>query len=598
MSKLKDYETQVFNKINPAIKFSVTRYVLSIGIFVAIVAFGFVSTAGLGTDLLPNIVIPVVTVTTTYPGASAGVMDQQVTQIVENAVSQVSGITDIISISQIGYSRVIILFDVNVDKNSVMNQVASQVQAQMKIFPTGINPPIVGTFDPSSLPVLQFGISGGGQSLGDVGDYVTNTLQPSLERVNGVAAITTDGNPTVQYNVLLNPDRLSYYNITPQQVINAIIGSALEQPIGTITTRNNSLTFSTQNVPGGVAEIRKILVDSGRAISVDDLGVVRDAQVDTDYARVNGVPVVLVSVQETTEANTIAVVDGVRKLLKVTNLPAGYSIVYSNDTTGPIRASVQSTFHELFMTLIVVALIVLLFLGKPNTAFSVILAIPIAISASPILYKLMGFSFNLVSLLALVIAIGVVVDDSIVVAENVERYRAMGFNLKDSVLRGASEVFSAVVAASLSLLSVLIPVSFIGGFIGLYLQQFSLGLAAAVAFSLFEALLFLTVRLAYTPAGREMDWSDFAKSLIRIPDAIRWGFRVWNKGFAVVLGVLLAIGLLITKHPIFLPVLLAYPILLGLVNFFVTIAISFIEALTHMLHGWTEFVVDKVRDRT
>ena len=148
------------------------------------------------------------------------------------------------------------------------------------------------------------------------------------------------------------------------------------------------------------------------------------------------------------------------------------------------------------------ALIVLLFLGKLNTALSVILAIPIALSASPILYKLCGFNFNLVSLLALVSAIGIVVDDSIVVSENVERYRVMGFTLKESVLKGASEVFSAVIAASLSLLSVLIPVSFIGGFVGRYIQQFSLGLAAAVAFSLFEALLFLTVRWPIPPKRR------------------------------------------------------------------------------------------------
>ncbi|MDA8425806.1 MAG: efflux RND transporter permease subunit [Treponema sp.] len=596
MSKVRDAETQFFNKINPAVKFSVTRYVLAIGIFVAVVAFGLVSTGSLGIDLLPKIVVPVVTVSTSYPGASAGVMDQQVTQVVENAVSQVSGITDIISLSQIGYSRVIILFDLNVDKNSVMNQVASQIQAKTKVFPTGINPPVVGTFDPSSVPVLQFGVSGGGASLGDVGDYITNTLQPALERVAGVAAVTTDGNPTRQFNVLLNPDRLAYYDISPQDVINAITNSAVEEPIGNITTRGNSLTFSTQNVPSNLGEIRKIPVDAVRGISVSDVGVVRDAQVETDDARVNGVPVVLVSIQQTTDSNTIAVVDGVKKLLAGTTLPAGYTITYSNDTTGPIRASIQSTFHELFMTLLVVALIVLLFLGKPNTAFSVILAIPIAISASPILYKLMGFSFNLVSLLALVIAIGVVVDDSIVVAENVERYRAMGFNLKDSVLKGASEVFSAVVAASLSLLSVLLPVSFIGGFIGMYIQQFSLGLAAAVAFSLLEALLFLTVRLAYTPEGREMDWRDFGHDFLRLPEAIRWGFRVWKKGFGIVFGVLIALGLLITKHAVFVPALLAYPVALGLANYLITIALGFIEALTHMLHGWTEYVVEKVRD--
>ena len=179
----------------------------------------------------------------------------------------------------------------------------------------------------------------------------------------------------------------------------------------------------------------------------------------------------------------------------------------------------------------------LLFLGKLNTAFSVILAIPIALSASPVLYKLAGFSFNLVSLLALIIAIGIVVDDSIVVSENVERYRAMGFGLKESVLKGASEVFSAVVAASLSLLSVLLPVSFIGGFIGAYLQQFSLGLAAAVAFSLLEAVLFLTVRLAYTPESKDAGLGRFPAdcgSSSRTPSG--GACRSWRKAAGIIVG--------------------------------------------------------------
>src|SRR5262249_23542487 len=156
---------------------------------------------------------------------------------------------------------------------------------------------------------------------------------------------------------------------------------------------------------------------------------------------------------------------------------------FSNDTTQAISASVESTKHEFFLSALVVAIICLLFLGKLNTALSVILAIPIALSAAPVLFGLLGFTFNLVSLLALIVAIGIVVDDSIVVSENVERYRKLGFSQKESVLKGASEVFSAVVAASLSLLSVLLPVSFMGGQIGSYLQQFSLGLVAAVFFS-------------------------------------------------------------------------------------------------------------------
>ena len=305
----------------------------------------------------------------------------------------------------------------------------------------------------------------------------------------------------------------------------------------------------------------------------------------------------LVSVQKTTDANAVAVAASVRNVLASTTLPSGYTVEISNDTTGPIRASVASTYHELFITAIVVALIVLLFLGKLNTALSVILAIPIALSAAPVLYKLAGFSFNLVSLLALIIAIGIVVDDSIVVSENVERYRAMGFSLRDSVLRGASKVFSAVVAASLSLLSVLLPVSFIGGFIGSYLQQFSLGLAAAVAFSLLEAVLFLTVRLAYTPESKDLGWPDFLKSWVQLPQAIRWGLKSWKKSIGILGGIVAIILILVITHkPVYLLAMVAYPIALGIVFYAGKIVLTLVQSLTTLLHGWTEAGLEWVRD--
>ena len=596
MSKIRELETQVFNKVNPAVKFSVTRYVLAIGIFVAIFAFGVVSTLSLGVDLLPAINIPVVNVSTLYTGSSPEVIDEQVTQIIENSVSTISGITDINSSSSLGVSRVTVSFDPNTDKNVVLQQVAALVNAATRKLPTGIQAPVVRTFDINSQPVIQFGVSGGGRPLTEVNDYVQNSLAPMLERVDGVANITFNGAPAREFQVLLNPAKLRYYDLSSTQVVTAITNNAIDQPIGTITTHNNSLTFSTQNVPSSLDPIRSTLVDTARGIAVSDLGVVRDVASDQDYARVNGLPVVLVSIQRTSDSNSVAVVDGVKKLLATSQFPTGYKIVLSNDTTGSIRASIASTFHELIMTLIVVAIIILLFLGKPNTAFSVILAVPIALSASPVLYGLAGFSFNLVSMLAMVIAIGIVVDDSIVVAENVERYRAMGFSLKESVLKGASEVFSAVVAASLSLLSVLLPVSFMGGFIGRYLMQFSLGLAAAVAFSLLEAVLFLTVRLAYTPDTSDLHWKDFLRSFGRLPEAMKWGLRVWRKGPAIVLGIVIAVGLLILRRWMFLPALVLYPLALGVLNYFIFMGLSLFESLTELLHGWTEWLVEKVRN--
>ena len=597
MRSLRDIENKVFNRINPAINFSVRRYVLAIGIFVAIVVFGIISMLGLGVDLLPAVNVPVVVVVTSFPGATPSVVDQQVTQIIENTVSTMSGITDLNSTSALGVSRVIISFDPNQDKTSVANQVSSLVAAAIRKLPSGINPPTIQTFDPNSQPVIQFGLSGGAASLSEVADYLTNTLTPSLELVPGVANIQVNGSPSRQFQVLLDPDKLQYFNLNPQAVVTAITSSALSAPIGTIQSRNNVLTFSTQNVPADVADIASTLVDAGRGVQVDDIGTVRVVPSSTDYARVDGKPVILVSILRTTDSNEVAVAQSVRKLLNQTTLPTGYSVTFSNDTSGPIQASVNATYRELFLTAIVVAIIVLLFLGKLNTALSVILAIPIALSASPLLYHFAGFSFNLVSLLALIIAIGIVVDDSIVVSENVERYRAMGFNLKESVLRGASEVFSAVVAASLSLLSVLLPVSFIGGFIGRYLQQFSLGLAAAVAFSLLEAILFLTVRLAYTPETHTLDWSDFLRSWIQLPQAFGWGFKNWKKGIGVIGGIVVAVLILVVTHkPLYLLAIVTYPVVLGLVYYVLRIVLSLLQALTTTLHGLVEGGLVWVRD--
>ncbi len=597
MRNLRELEANIFSRVNPAVSFSVRRYVLAVGIFVAIVVFGIVSMLGLGVDLLPAVNVPIVLVATPFPGATPSVVDLQVTQPIENLLSSLSGITSIDSTSSLGFSRVRVGFDVSSDKNAVANQVASLVASAVRRLPQGITPPTVQTFDPNSQPVLQFGVSGGAAPLVDVAEYVQNTLAPALELVPGVANISLDGAPQRQFEVLLDPNHLQYFGITPSQVVTAVTNSAVNSPIGAIQSRGSILTFSTQNTPSSLPDVERTLVDAARGITVADLGSVRDVSAPADFARVNGTPVVLVSVQRTTDSNEVAVVQAIRAAIAGMTLPRGYSLTYSNDTTGPIKASIQATYHELFLTAIIVALIVLLFLGRLNTALSVILAIPIALSAAPVLYHFAGFSFNLVSLLALIIAIGIVVDDSIVVSENVERYRRMGLGLKESVLKGASEVFSAVVAASLSLLSVLLPVSFIGGFIGRYLQQFSLGLAAAVAFSLFEAVLFLTVRLAYTPESGDLTWKDFLGSWVRLPESLRWGLKAWRKGFGVISGIVVAIGILVLTHRWYLvAAIVTWPVVLGILHYVVRIVLSLLQALTSMLHGWTEAGLSWMRD--
>ena len=596
MRPLKELQAQLFDRVNPIVGFSVARYVFSIGLFAAIVAFGLLAATRLGVDQLPNPNIPVVAIFTSYPGASPEVVDKQVTQVIEGGVSNLAGIQNINSNSGSGSSRVILQFGTGTDQNAVANQVGAQVSALARSLPSGVNAPTVRTFDPTAQPILEFGLSGGGASLAEVYDYAQNTLTNLLQRVDGVANVTLTGGLNRQFQVLLDPSRLQYYNLTPQQVTQAINAGAVDQPIGSITREGNTLSFSTRNIPTNLDQLSQIVVDSGRGVRVGDLGTVRDSSSSSDYVRVNGQPVVLFSVQQTQGSNAVAVAQAVRKAIAQTQLPQGYRVTFSNDTTVPIAASINATYKELFNTAVVVAIAVLLFLGRLNTAFTVILAIPIALSAAPALYSLLGFTFNLVSLLALIVAIGIVVDDSIVVAENVERYREMGYSRSEAVLKGASEVFSAVAASSLSLLSVLIPVSFLGGFAGFYLKQFALGLAAAVLLSWLEALLFLTVRMAYTPDSHPRTWADFRTGFPRLPQSFRWGLKSWRTLLGVLGGIVAALVLWRVFGPVGLLGLLLYPFALGMAYYLVNLVLTFLESLTATLHGWTEAALSYIRD--
>ncbi|UWX64929.1 efflux RND transporter permease subunit [Deinococcus rubellus] len=596
-SSTRQRQREFFGRINPIVNFSVSRYVFSIGIFVGIVVFGFVSLRSLGVDLLPTINIPVVNVSTNYAGASPVAVDKQVTQVIESAVAQVIGATSVSSTSSTGSSRVTIQFADGTDQNASANQVASLVAGATRRLPSGVDPPSVRTFNPNAGAILEFGVSGGKDSLDNVYDYTNNVLLPALQLVDGVANVTLSGGSTRQIQVLLNPDKLASYGLTPSQVSSAITSSSVNSSIGTITQNNTSLTYTTNSLLTSVADVAGVKVDAARGIQVSDVADVRNSATTDSYTRVNGLPVVLVSIQQTAGSNAVSVVDNAKALLTGTKLPTGYKITFSNDTTTPIRTAIASTQHELYLTALVVAIVTMLFLGRLNTAFTVIAAIPISLAAAPILYKLMGFTFNQVSLLALIVAIGIVVDDSIVVAENVERYRALGYDRVQAVLKGASEVFSAVTAASLSLLAVLIPVSFLGGIIGSYLQQFALGLAAAVFLSWLEALLFLTVRMAYTPDAEPLNWRDAGRSFLKLPGAFTWGLRsvrtYWFWGLVIVA---LAAIWTTTHKPLYLAGVILLPIVLGLAAYLWGVVLAVLEALTTTLSGWTNGLLGVIRN--
>ena len=585
-------------KINPAVKFSVGRYVFSIGIFVAVVLLGLISVPKLGVDLLPSFEVPVLAVSTSYAGATPDQVDLNISRKIEDAVSTLSGVSDISSTSVSGQSAVIITYANGTDINSAANAVSQAVASIRGTLPTAADAPVVQKFDPNAQPIITLSLLGGAAKISDLNTYATDKLKPLLERVTGVADVSVSGGPSRQVQVLLDPQKLQTYNLTPARVISAIGASALDLPAGNISQNGNQVGFSTRATPTSTGDVQNILVDSQSGIKVQGIGTVRDtAAAASSYARLNGKPAVLISIRKASGSNSVSVADNVRAAAEKVVLPAGYQLLAASDATRQTRSSVNDTYKEFFIGIAAVGLVVLLFLGRLNTVFSVVLAIPISISAAPLLYSLMGFTLNIISLLAIIVAIGIVVDDSIVVAENVQRYRDRGYGLIRSVLLGGSEVFSAVTAASFSLLAVLIPLSFMPGILGQFFRQFGLGLAAAITLSWLESLLFLTVRMAYTQETQPITWRTLGQRLSAFPTTMRRALRTFYRPWGLVGLAVLAVALYFVARqagPVVWVAILFYPLLLGLLRYVLTALYALLEALTGTLHGITDRAVNRV----
>ncbi|MFC6591540.1 efflux RND transporter permease subunit [Deinococcus lacus] len=591
--------------IHPAVRFSVKNYVFSLGVFVMVVLLGLVSATRLGVDLLPDFEVPVLAVSTTYPGATPEQVNREVSTRIEDAISTVAGVVDINTTSVSNQSAVVISFADDVDIDSAANSVSQAVAAIRSTLPEGAEAPVVQKFDPNATPILTLALMGGSERLADVATYAEDILVPRLQRVTGVADVSVAGGPEREIQVMLDPARLQSYNLSPGRVTGAVQASALDLPAGTLSEQGSNVGFSTRNTPRTLNDVENILLDPASGLRLSEVASVRDGTADaSQYTRVNGQPAVLLSIRKASGTNSVAVADNVRSALAGQPLPAGYSLAVALDTTKQTRATVEDTLTEFGLAILAVGVIVLLFLGRLNTVFAVILAIPISISAAPLLYSLMGFSFNLISLLAIIVAIGIVVDDSIVVAENVQRYRDMGYGLLKSVLLGGSEVFSAVTAASFSLLAVLIPLSLMPGLLGQFFSQFGLGLAAAIVLSWLESLLFLTVRMAYTRDPDPVTWADLPRVLGRLPSIVRTSLL--PRSFGGWLGLLLA-GVaawflaeraaleagydLIPAGHAALTFVLA-PLVLAAVGYALSVLLALLEALTGTLHGLTNRAVE------
>ncbi|WP_287409877.1 efflux RND transporter permease subunit [Oceanithermus sp.] len=528
---------------NPLVRFFVERPVLTTAFFLAVTLFGLLTAFRLGVDMLPKIEVPVVTVTTIYPGSSPREIADQVSKPVEDALSTLSGVDRIASISLEGASQVIVQFDYGVDVNVAAVDVSERVSAIRGELPADADPPVVAKFDPAADPILFVALTAPGESLGRLGAYAEDRLKPELQRIRGVADVQVVGSPDEEVAVLLQPSRLAVLGLSPLQVVQALAADTVNLPAGALDVRGEHRVVSLRSRPATPHDVAERTVDARRGLKVRDVAKVRlqEGRAET-FSRLNGDPVVLMTVRKASGSNVVEVARRVHETVAALQLPEGYRLRTVFGVTRFTRATVNDTFVESLMTALIVSVIILVFLGRTNSALSVILAIPVTLAGSIVVYGVLGFTFNVISLLALIVAVGLVVDDAIVVAENIDRWLEQGYGRMEAVLRGASEVSTAVLATTLSLLAVFVPISFLPGIVGQLFREFGIGLSTAIAISYLEAMFFLTVRLAYFPDPKPPGWRDLGRLLRSFHLDLgawraalgRWGF--WAAALALAYG--------------------------------------------------------------
>ncbi len=552
------------------VDFFVRRWVLTLSAFGSLMLFGVIAYTAVGTDLFPEIDTATIAVTTAYPGAGSREVVQQVTEPIEDELNTIAGISSITSESFEGLSLITVSFGAGIDENDAAFEVNQRVNLVLNELPDDATTPNIRKFDPADQPIVNIAVGSPGADLREVQDYVEDTLQPVLQRVDGVADVAVVGPVVREFQVMLDPARLERFDLSPRDVSDAINNSALDLAFGTLEFDSERVTLTGRNVPATAAEIDAILVDTARGLRVSDVATIRDTAADIEtYNRVDGEPVVLVEVRKTSGSNSVAAANEVADTLETIRLPDGYTATVVDDTTTFTEATVNSTFQEVFIASFAVALVIFLFVGRLGTVFAVVFSIPVAIMGAFITITLLGFTFNIISLLAITIAIGLVVDDGIVVAENIDRLRKEGYSKTEAIVEGAGEVTTAVLAGTLSLLAVFIPISFLPGIVGQFFAQFGLTMTGTIIISYLDAMFFLTVRLALMGDPLPPTWSEFGHTLPKIKKDFRWyvsGYKKpWIYLLALITGGILffaqgpvwaAVGAAFWLAPLFVPLLI------------------------------------------
>jgi HAE1 family hydrophobic/amphiphilic exporter-1 len=467
----------------------VKRPVFASVLILSLTVIGVFSFTRLGVDRFPKIDFPTITVTTLQPGAAPEQIETEITDKIEEAVNTISGIDDLRSVSSEGISQVIISFILEKETDVAAQEVRDKVNGVLPRLPKTIQQPRVDKMDPDAAPVLSLALTAK-QPVRDITEYADKVLRRQLESVSGVGQVIVLGGRKRQINIWLDADRLRSYNLTVTDVSRALQSQNIEIPGGRVDQGPQSVTLRTRGRVQRVAEFADIVIreKNGHPIRVADVARVEDGEAEPEtLANVNGTGTVLLQIRRQSGTNTVEVVRAVKERLDglQAGLPAGYSVRIVRDLSTFIEAAIHNVEEHLVVGSILAALVVLLFLTNLRSTLIAAVAIPTSIIATFGLIWYMGFTLNLMTMLALTLSVGIVIDDAIVVLENIYRFiEEKHVNQVEAAVEATKEIGLAVLATTLSLVAIFVPVGFMGGIVGRFMKSFGLTMAFAIMVSL------------------------------------------------------------------------------------------------------------------
>ena len=474
---------------------SIRRPVLSTVMTLIILLFGFIGYNTLGVREYPSVDNPIISVSCSYPGANADVIENQITEPLEQNINGIPGIRSLSSTSSQGSSRITVEFELSVDLETAANDVRDKVSRAQRYLPRDCDPPTVSKADANATPILMVTIGSDKRSLLEMSEIADLTVKEQLQTIPDVSSVEIWGEKKYSMRLWLDPIKMAGYGITPMDVKNAVDKENVELPSGSIEGNTMELSIRTLGLMHTADEFNNLIIkeENNRIIRFSDIGRAElEARDLKSYMKMNGVPMIGIVVIPQPGANHIDIANEVYKRMETMkkDLPEDVTYQYSFDNTKFIRASIDEVKSTVYEAFILVIIIIFLFLRDWRVTLVPCIVIPVSLIGAFFVMYLAGFSINVLSMLAIVLSVGLVVDDAIVMTENIYIRIERGMSPKEAGIEGSKEIFFAVISTTITLVAVFFPIVFMEGTTGRLFREFSIVVSGSVIISSFAALTF------------------------------------------------------------------------------------------------------------